>query len=185
MIKPEEDILGCQVFCAYSTLKSLCGHTSCWGFWGRQDGTVHWECSKAPPVMGEMARHLPGTDRSCWVEGSPGACSLPVLGGEGRTYTCKHGLLLSWSCRAIHHQFDMCSAGNIYFSSWVWDTQFCHCFVVNVLLTSLPRLTGITDGVAWSLWQCLLISLNSLQNIWWHRKETNWMDPPDHCYLKV
>lgn len=27
--------------------RSLCSHTSCWGFWGRQDGTVHWECSHA------------------------------------------------------------------------------------------------------------------------------------------
>lgn len=67
----------------------------------------------------------------------------------------------------------------------VGHTQYCHCFVLDVLLTSLTCFTGIIDGVTWSLWQCLLISLNTLQNTWWLRKETNWVDSPDHFYIKV
>lgn len=103
--------------------RSLCGHTTCWGFWGRPNPLGMQSCPIAPPRKGEMPRRVPGTAYSCWAASSPGACSVSVLEGEGRTYTCKHGLLLSWSCRAIHHQFDMCSAGYIYFSSWVWGTH--------------------------------------------------------------
>lgn len=107
MIIPAEDIVGCQVFFAYSAQKVFV-----WPF------LLLRLLRKAQPIgNAEMPRDVPGTVYSCWVAGSPGACSVSVLEGEGRTHTCKHGLLLSWSCRAIHHQFDMCSAGNIYFNS--------------------------------------------------------------------
>lgn len=65
MIKPEEDIVGCQVFCAYSTQKVFV-----WLYLAEAsgEGTVHWECSHAYGL-------LP------WREGWPGfsqALFIPV-----------------------------------------------------------------------------------------------------------
>lgn len=103
MVKPEEGIVGCQVFYAYSTqlvwpylLQRLLRKA-------QSIGNAVMACGSSRE--GRHGRDLPGTIYSCQVAGSPGVCSLPALEGEGRTYTCKHGLLLSWSCRAIHHQF--------------------------------------------------------------------------------
>lgn len=113
MIIPAEDIVGCEVFFAYSAQKVFV-----WLYpLLRLQRKAQSIGMQFPPREAGMPRGVPGTVYSCWVAGSPGACSVSVLEGEGRTHTCKHGLLLSWSCRAIHHQFDMCSAGNIYFSS--------------------------------------------------------------------
>lgn len=139
MIIPEEDIVGCQVFYAYSTQNVFV-----WLYLllrllrkAQSVGNAVMPCGSS-----HEGRDGQGCPRYSFflLSGRFPWWQVPVLEGEGRTYMYKCGLLLSWSCRAIHHQFDVCSAGNIYFSSWVWGhTQSCHCFVLNVHLTSLTQ----------------------------------------------
>lgn len=104
--------------------RSLCGHTSCWGFWGRPNPLGMQSCPMAPPRKGEMPRGVPGTVYSCWVAGSPGACSVSVLEGEAEhthvnMVCCCLGLaeqyIISLTCAVL--------VGYIYCSSWVWGTH--------------------------------------------------------------
>lgn len=142
---PEEVIVGCQVFYAYSTQKVFVWPYLLLRLLGKAQSIGNAVLPCGSSQQGRDGQGCPRYSLFLLAGRFPWSLHLPVLEGEGRTYTCKHGLLLSWSCRAIHHQFDMC----IYFS--VGHTQYCHCFVLNVLLTSLTHLTEIIDGVARSL----------------------------------